>query len=129
MKILEQDGQPAPEVPRFDDGMVNIGELIRTMAESLVNEIMDAQAEEACAEGNRRNGYRELILVTSVGEICLRIPKLRAGSYFPEDPLTRYSRTDRAVVAGVSEMVADGVSTRKVARVAETMGIPLIHQR
>ena len=47
MKILGQNGQPAPEMPRFDDGMVNIGELIRTMAESLVNEIMDAQAEEA----------------------------------------------------------------------------------
>ena len=29
--------------------MVNLGELIRTMAESLVNEIMDAQAEDACA--------------------------------------------------------------------------------
>ena len=123
MEILDQEGAGLPEMPRFDDGMVNLGELIRAMAESLVNEIMDAQAEEACAEGNRRNGYRERALVTSVGEIRLRIPKLRAGSYFPEDLLTRYSRTDRAVVAAVSEMVTNGVSTRKVARIAETMGI------
>ena len=123
MEILDQEGAGLPEMPRFDDGMVNLGELIRAMAESLVNEIMDAQAEEACAEGNRRNGYRERALVTSVGEIRLRIPKLRAGSYFPEDLLTRYSRTDRAVVAAVSEMVANGVSTRKVARVAEAMGV------
>ncbi len=123
MKILDQNEQAAPEMPRFDDGMVNIGELIRTMAESLVNEIMDAQAEEACAEGNRRNGYRERTLVTSVGEIRLRIPKLRMGTYFPEDLIARYSRTDRAVVAAVSEMVANGVSTRKVARVAGAMGI------
>ncbi len=123
MKILDEGAQLPPEMPRFDDGMVNIGELIRTMAESLVNEIMDAQAEDACAEGNRRNGYRERTLVTSVGEIRLRIPKLRAGTYFPEDLLTRYSRTDRAVVAAVSEMVANGVSTRKVARVAEAMGV------
>ena len=123
MEILEQTAAGLPEMPRFDDGMVNLGELIRTMAESLVNEIMDAQAEEACAEGNRRNGYRERTLATSVGRIRLRIPKLRAGTYFPEDLLTRYSRTDRAVVAAVSEMVANGVSTRKVARVAEAMGV------
>ncbi len=123
MEILDQKGAGLPEMPRFDDGMVNVGELIRAMAESLVNEIMDAQAEEACAEGNRRNGYRERSLATSVGRITLRIPKLRRGTYFPEDIVERYSRTDRAVVAAVSEMVANGVSTRKVGRVAEAMGV------
>jgi putative transposase len=123
MKILDQNGPAAPGIPRFDDGMVNISELVRALAESLVNEIMDAQAEEACAQGNQRNGYRERSLVTSVGRISLRIPKLRRGTYFPEDLLVRYSRVDRAVVAAVSEMVANGVSTRKVARVASAMGI------
>ena len=69
------------EMPRFDDGMANIRELVRVMAESLVNEIMDVQAEGACADGNQRNGYRERALVTSVGTINLRTPKLRRGSY------------------------------------------------
>lgn len=110
-------------MPRFDDGMVNISELIRIVAQSLVNEIMDAQADEACADGNMRNGYRERRLVTCVGEITLRIPKLRSGSYYPEDLLTRWSRTDRAVAAAVAEMVANGVSTRKVERVARRMGV------
>ena len=110
-------------MPRFDDGMVNMAELIRVMAEALVNEIMDVQADEACEAGNQRNGYRERRLVTSVGAINLRIPKLRAGSYFPEDLIERYSRVDRAVIAAVSEMVANGVSTRKVERVARSMGI------
>lgn len=110
-------------MPRFDDGMVNIQELIRIMAESLVNEIMDAQAEDACADGNQRNGYRERSLTTIVGTINLRIPKLRRGSYFPDDLLVRYSRVDRAVIAAVSEMVTNGVSTRKVERVATQMGI------
>lgn len=36
--------------------------------------------------------------------------------------LVRYSRVDRAVIAAVSEMVTSGVSTRKVARVAATLG-------
>lgn len=111
------------EMPRFDDGMVNLSELIRVMAESLVNEIMDAQAEDACADGNQRNGYRERKLATSVGAITLRIPKLRQKSYFPEDLLVRYSRTDRAVIAAISEMVANGISTRKVGKVAHALGI------
>ena len=68
---------PMPEIPRFDDGMVNLNELVRTLAEALVNEVMDAQADDACAEGNQRNGYRERRLLTSVGPITLRIPKLR----------------------------------------------------
>lgn len=123
MEILEQMGPDVPEIPRFDDGMVNLQELIRMMAEALVNEIMDAQADEACAEGNQRNGYRTRTLMTSVGPIGLRIPKLRMGTYYPDDLLTRYSRVDRAVVAAVSEMVASGVSTRKVERVAHAMGI------
>ena len=123
MKILEQKSYDMPEIPRFDDGMVNIAELVRVLAESLVNEVMDAQAEEACADGNQRNGYRERTLLTSVGKITLRIPKLRHGTYFPDDLLVRYSRVDRAVVAAVSEMVANGVSARKVERVAEAMGI------
>lgn len=111
------------EMPRFDDGMVNISELIRIVAQSVVNEVMDAQADEACANGNRRNGYRERRLVTCVGEMTLKIPKLRVGSYYPEDLLTRWSRTDRAVIAAISEMVANGISTRRVERVARSMGI------
>lgn len=123
MDTIHEMTADAALMPRFDDGMVNMTELIRVMAESLVNEIMDAQADEACEAGNQRNGYRERKLTTSVGTINLRIPKLRAGSYFPEDLIERYSRADRAVVAAVSEMVTNGVSTRKVKRVAQSMGI------
>ena len=121
-KIHEIAGDGAL-MPRFVDGMVNMAELIRAMAESLVNEIMDAQADGAREGGNRRDGHRERKLATGVGTINLRIPKPRAGSYFPEDLIERYSRVDRAVIAAVSEMAANGASTRKVKRVARTMGI------
>ena len=123
MDSLEHGRAVAGQIPRFDDGMVNIRELLRVMAEALVNEIMDAWAEDACADGSQRNGYRDRTPVTGVGAINLRIPKLRRGSHFPEDLLVRYSRVDRAVIAAVSEMVASGVSTRKVERVAQTPGI------
>lgn len=121
-KIHEIAGDGAL-MPRFDDGMVNMAELIRVMAESPVDEIMDARADEAREGGNRRDGHRVRKLVTGVGTINLRIPKLRAGSHFPEGLIERYSRADRAVIAAVSEMAANGVSTRKVKRVARTMGI------
>lgn len=116
---------PAPQLlPRFADGTINMQELIRSMAELLTNEIMSAEADQLCeATGNCRNGYRERKLATCVGTLTLRIPKLRSGSFFPEDIIERYQRVDRAVVAAVSEMYATGTSTRKVAKVAAAMGI------
>ena len=58
-----------------------------------------------------------------VWHINLRIPKLRAGSFFPEGLIERYPGVDRAVAAAVSEMVTNGVSASKVKRVAQSMGI------
>lgn len=116
---------PAPQsLPRFADGTINMQELIRSMAEMLTNEIMSAEADQLCeSTGNSRNGYRERKLVTCVGTLTLRIPKLRSGSFFPEDVIERYQRVDRAVAAAVNEMYATGTSTRKVAKVAAAMGI------
>ena len=121
--LAESMPEPA-SMPRFGDGSINLRELIRSLAEDVVNAIMDAEADQLCAGGaNSRNGYRERNLVTCVGDITLRIPKLRTGSFFPEDVVERYQRVDRAVVAAAAEMYATGTSTRKVQRVAEKLGI------
>lgn len=106
-------------MPRFDDGMVNMAGLIRVVTESLVNEAMDARADEAREGGSRRNGYRERKLVTGVGAINLGIPELRGGSYFPEDLVERCSRADRAAIAAASEMATNGVSAGKAKRDAD----------
>ena len=114
----------ATAMPRFEDGFINLQEVLRQLAESVVNEIMSAEADQLCgATGNSRNGYRERRLVTCVGTLTLRIPKLRVGSFFPDDVIERYQRVDRAIVAAVSEMYATGTSTRKVQRVAAAMGV------
>ena len=110
-------------MPRFQDGTINMQELLRQLAESIANEAMDAEADQMCGEGNSRNGYRERKLSTCVGTLTLRVPKLRQGTFFPEDLLTRYQRTDRALVAAVAEMYSTGTSTRKVERVARKMGV------
>ena len=91
---------------------------------------MDAEADQLCAGGaNSRNGYRERNLATCVGDITLRMPKLRSGSFFPEDVVERYQRVDHAVVSAVAEMCATGTSTRKVQRVAELLGRDLGESR
>lgn len=121
--LPETMAQRAP-MPRFEDGSMNLRELLRLLAEDVVNAIMDAEADQLCAGGaNSRNGYRERRLVTCVGDVTPRIPKPRPGSFFPEDVLERYQRVDRAVVAAVAEMYATGTSTRKVQRAAEKLGM------
>ena len=124
MESLAESMREQPAMPRFEDGSVNLRELVRRLAEDVVNAIMDAEADQLCSGGaNSRNGYRERNLVTCVGDITMRIPKLRSGSFFPEDVVERYQRVDRAVVSAVAEMYATGTSTRKVQRIAEKLGI------
>lgn len=94
------------------------------MAEMLTNEIMGAEADQLCeATGNSRNGYCERKLVTCVGNLTLKIPKLRSDSFFPVDVAERYQRVDSAVVAAANEMYATGTSTCKVTKMAASMGI------
>lgn len=124
MEILSDPTPDMLAMPRFDDGAIDMQELLRRLAEQVVNAVMDAEADQLCGGGaNSRNGYRERSLATCVGTLPERIPKLRSGSFFPEDVLERYQRVDRALVAAVAEMYATGTSTRKVQRVAEKMGV------
>lgn len=108
-------------VPTREDGTIDLVELARTQLERAINQIMDWQADELCGEGNRRNGYRERRLVTAVGEVTLRIPKLREGTYFPDELIRPYSRVDRAVVAAVGEAYVRGMATRKIDKAAEAL--------
>lgn len=124
MEILADAMPDKAAIPRSTDGMVDIQSLLRLLAEQVVNAIMDEEADQLCGDGaNSRNGYCNRTLETCVGTLNLRIPKLRTGSFFPEDVLERYQRVDRALVAAVAEMYATGTSTRKVQRIAEKMGI------
>lgn len=124
MGILSDPTPDMLAMPRFDDGAIDTQELLRRLAEQVVNAVMDAEADQLCGGGsNSRNGYRERSLATCVGTLTLRIPKLRTGSFFPDDVIERYQRADRALVAAVAEMHATATSTRKVQRVAEKMGV------
>src|SRR5215216_6295366 len=70
-----------------------------------------------------RNGYRPRAWETRVGEIELQIPRKRSGEvYFPSF-LEPRRRAERAIVAVVMEAYVNGVSTRKVDRLVEQLGI------
>ena len=91
------------QLPTHGDGPLDMRKLARTLLESMANEVMDAQADMPCGDGaNARNGYRERGLATPVGDITPRMPRLRAGAYFPEGVIERCSRADRAVAAAVA---------------------------
>jgi len=98
-------------------------DLLREMVRSFAEELMGADADAVCGAGygevsarrvNRRNGYRARRWDTRVGSIDLRIPKLRAGSYFPEWLLDARTRSERAFIQVVAEAYVRGVSTRRV---------------
>ena len=82
-----------------------------------------AYGERSTERTNRRNGYRERRFDTRVGTIDLAVPKLRAGSYFPDWLLQPRRRAERALVAVVAECYLAGVSTRRVEGLVETLGI------
>lgn len=68
-----------------------------------------------------RNGTRERTLNTRLGSITLKVPKHRDGVPFKTLIFDNYSRSEAALVISMAEMVVNGVSTRKVSNVMETL--------
>ncbi|PKU88173.1 transposase [Bifidobacterium pseudolongum subsp. globosum] len=106
------------DMPLGEDGLIDFRALAVGLIETVVNHAMELEADELLGEGNRRNGYRERRLRTVIGEIVLRVPKLREDTYFPERVMRPYSRVDRAMVGVVSRAYVNGMSTRRIEKVA-----------
>jgi putative transposase len=69
-----------------------------------------------------RNGYRDRLWQTRVGDIELRVPKVRDGSYFPSF-LEPRRRPEQALLAVVQQAYIEGVSTRKVDDLVQSLGL------
>jgi hypothetical protein len=107
-------------------------DLVREAVVFLCDQIMEAEVSAQIGAGygerapeartTQRNGYRERRWDTRAGTLELFIPKLRAGSYFPSflEPRTR---SEQALLSVVMEAFVNGVSTRKVERVVEQLGV------
>jgi transposase-like protein len=108
------------------------GDPMRAMVQQFAQQLMGAEADALCGAGygersdgrvNVRNGYRERLWSTRVGDIDLAIPKLRHGTYFPHFLLEPRRRSEKALMAAVVEAYVLGVSTRKVEELVQTLGV------
>ena len=97
--------------------------LTRMLMEMEVSQQIGAERYQRAEERQAyRNGYRERPWETRVGEIPLRIPKLRSGSYFPSF-LEPRRRAERALLAVIQTAYVEGVSTRKVDDLVRALGL------
>lgn len=107
-------------------------DVLRALVEEFANMLMSAEADAICGAPygeispdrvNRRNGYRDRPWDTRAGTVGLKVPKLRQGSYFPDWLLERRRRAELALTTVVATCYVQGVSTRRLERLAETLGI------
>ncbi|PRY03650.1 IS256 family transposase [Kineococcus rhizosphaerae] len=107
-------------------------DLLRELMSTFVNTLMSADADAVCGAAygasspervNSRNGYRYRDFDTRVGTIDAAIPKLRSGSYFPDWLLERRRRAERALTTVVATAYLLGVSTRRMEKLVESLGI------
>lgn len=99
------------------------------LLEAVLNQLLEAEMTEHLGAGRhersdvrrgRRNGHYRRSLVTRVGSIELRVPRDREGA-FRTELFERYQRSEKALVLALLEMVINGVSTRKVARITDEL--------
>ena len=107
------------------------GDFLRAVAEAVLQILMESDVEGLIGAGrhersperlNYRNGYRDRALDTRLGQLQLRIPKLRQGSYFPPF-LEPCKMSEKALVAVIQEAWIAGVSTRRVDDLVQAMGL------
>jgi transposase-like protein len=111
---------------RAGDGV----DLIRDAVTMVLQELIEVEATEQIGarryertetRTTDRNGSRPRLLATQAGDIELRIPKLRRGSFFPSI-LEPRRRIDQALYAVVMEAYVQGVSTRAVDDLVDALG-------
>lgn len=104
---------------------------IHEMLEWLLQEFMKAETEAIVgSEKNKHNkerktyfsGYRTRRFDTRLGTIYLLVPKLRNGGYVPFF-LQEKKQSESALISLVQEAYVNGVSTRKMDRLAKSLGI------
>jgi len=107
-------------------------DLLRAMVKTFADALMSAEADAVCGarygqrsedRTNSRNGYRSREWDTRAGTVELAVPKLRSGSYFPDWLLTHRRRAEQALVSVVATSYLLGVSTRRVEKLVEQLGV------
>ncbi|MFK7957812.1 MAG: IS256 family transposase [Lysobacterales bacterium] len=105
-------------------------DFVRELLSFAAHRLMEWEAQQQCGAGfheksseriTQRNGYRDRTWMTRTGDVDLRIPKLRQGTYLPSfiDPR---KTSEKALVAVTQEAYIKGVSTRSVDDLVQALG-------
>ncbi|MFD6061274.1 IS256 family transposase [Rhodococcus wratislaviensis] len=106
------------------------GNMMRTLLRTILQALIDAEATEHIGAGRyqqtdtrttSRNGTRDKTVTTTSGDLTVKIPKLRTGSFFPT-LLEPRRRIDVALHAVIMEAYVHGTSTRKVDDLVTALG-------
>jgi putative transposase len=104
-------------------------DFLRPLVRTVIQEFLEAEMAEAVGaeKGERtegrlsyRSGYYPRSLITRVGKLELRVPQDRNGR-FSTEIFERYQRSEKALVAALTQMYIQGVSTRKVKAISEEL--------
>jgi len=106
-------------------------QMMRMMLAAMLQALVDAEATEKIGAGRyqrsdtrttSRNGTRPKTVSTTAGDVLVKIPKLRSGSFFPS-LLEPRRRIDVALHAVIMEAYVHGTSTRKVDDLVAALGV------
>ncbi len=127
---VESNPLEAAYVAILSQGLDGAGEALRI----LVNEAskieraqhLNAQpyerGDERCGHAN---GFKPKTVMTRLGELTFAVPQVRDSSFYPS-ALDKGSRTEQALNIAMAEMYVQGVSTRKVITVLQSLLGPAI---
>ena len=118
-----------PVLALAKEAIASDAEGLKSLMRAAFQEVLEAEMTEAvgAAKGERRearrgyrSGYYERDLITRMGKIELRVPQDRNG-LFSTELFERYARSEKALLAALTEMYVQGVSTRKVKAITEEL--------
>jgi transposase-like protein len=108
----------------------DVEDRIRQAAETIYQALIEAELTAVIGAGphqrtdartGMRNGHRARTVTTTAGDLELKIPRLRSGSFFPS-LLERRRRVDQSLFAVIMEAYLHGTSTRKVDDLVKALG-------
>lgn len=106
------------------------GRGLKEVLETLLEEVMESEVSRHVGVGRyergqlrrgRRNGYKSRGFQTRAGALELSVPQVRGSEPYHPSFFNRWQRSERALLIACAEMYFQGVSTRKVQEVLDTM--------
>ena len=107
----------------------NSGDAFKKLLQESLNAVLKTESKEQLKaepyerseeRTDSRNGSRERLLTTRIGTIPLTVPRHR-NEPFKSMIFDNYSRSEAALIAAMTEMVVNGVSTRRVSVIVEQL--------